>query len=124
MGHGSTRRAARGCCARDLGDAMRGKYILDGHRAIPVDDLFDWAHWLETADRRVALTKISSNVKVSTVFLGLDHNWGLAGPPAIFETMVFGGPMDQEQDRYSTWEQAEAGHEAMVAKVRACAARV
>jgi hypothetical protein len=33
--------------------------------------------------------------------------------------MVFGGPLDQEQDRYSTWEDAEAGHAEMEKKVRA-----
>lgn len=96
-------------------------YILDENlHAIPVDHL-EWAKWYENAERRVALTKISENIKVSTVFLGLDHNFMLDGPPAIFETMVFGGPMDQNQERYSTWEEAEAGHEVMVAKVRTCA---
>jgi hypothetical protein len=27
--------------------------------------------------------------------------------------MIFGGRHDQDQDRYSTWEEAEAGHAAM-----------
>jgi hypothetical protein len=46
---------------------------------------------------------------VSTVFLGLDHQWG-DGPPLVFETMIFGGEHDQYQERYSTWDEAEAGH--------------
>ncbi len=57
-------------------------------------------------------------VDVSTVFLGLDHGYG-DGPPVLFETMVFGGPLDGEQVRYKTWEQAEAGHTAMVQTVQA-----
>lgn len=52
---------------------------------------------------------------VTTVWLGIDHNWGL-GPPLIFETMVFD---DNENDeycrRYATREQALAGHNAVVA---------
>lgn len=77
--------------------------------------------WIDTyrtpADKRVALTTVGE-VNVSTVWLGIDYRFG-DGPPLIFETMVFGGPLDQECDRYSTEEQARAGHEAMVARVRA-----
>ena len=61
------------------------------------------------ADRIVAQDK-QLDVMVSTVFLGLDHNYG-DGPPLIFETMIFGGPLDQWQDRYSTEEEAKLGHE-------------
>ena len=32
------------------------------------------------------------NVRVSTIFLGLDHNVFGDRPPELFETMVFGGP--------------------------------
>jgi hypothetical protein len=48
-------------------------------------------------------------VRVSTVFLVMNHNH-FGGPPILFETMVFGGPMDQEQRRCSTWAEAEAQH--------------
>lgn len=54
---------------------------------------------------------------VSTVFLGLDHGWG-EGPPILFETMVFGGPLDQEMERYCTWDEAVAGHERWVQRVK------
>ena len=50
-------------------------------------------------------------VTVSTVFLGLDHNF--AGTmPVLWETMVFGGPDDQYQERYRSHAEALAGHEA------------
>jgi hypothetical protein len=32
--------------------------------------------------------------------------------------MVFGGPLDHEQDRYSTWDEAIRGHEAMLERVK------
>ncbi len=58
-------------------------------------------------------------VWVSTVWMGLDHNYFHPGdPPIIFETMVFGGSHDQWQDRYSTREQAAAGHARVVAARR------
>jgi hypothetical protein len=60
----------------------------------------------------------SSGVRVSTVFLGINH--GFADETSLwFETMVFGGDLDGEQDRYETWEEAEVGHAAMVARVLA-----
>lgn len=79
----------------------------------------EWASLFEDEDyRRVALTEIG-DVRISTVWLGIDHNFWGQGPPLIFETMVFGGPLDEEQERYSTEAQALAGHDQMVAKVRA-----
>lgn len=90
-------------------------YILDGHTPVPASDLLTWSAWFEKAERHVAKTNIG-DVFVSTVFLGLDHNWD-QGPSILFETMVFQGPLDGEQERYVTWEEAEAGHAAMVNKV-------
>ena len=58
--------------------------------------------------RRVAQTEYGG-VEVSTVLLVIDHNWG-KGPPLIFETMIFGGEFDRRVWRYSTREEAEAGH--------------
>jgi hypothetical protein len=57
------------------------------------------------------------DVRVSTVWLGMDHQFG-DGPPLIFETMVFGGPLDDYQWRYVTEAEAIAGHDQVVAKVR------
>ena len=62
--------------------------------------------------KRIALDPLmfrDEPVTVSTVWLGLDHSFG-AGPPIIFETMVFGGPYNQECWRYSTEQQAREGH--------------
>ena len=93
---------------------MGDYYILDGHNTKKVD-VETWAKGL-TDNPRVAKTKIR-NITISTVFLGLNHNWG-DGDPLLFETMVFGGKLDEEQDRYSTWEEAEVGHKKMVEKVK------
>ena len=94
---------------------MSGKYILDGKTPV-LCDLLTWARWFENSDRRVASTEVGG-VHISTVFLGLDHSFG-HGPPLLFETMVFRDGDGEEQERYSTWEEAEAGHERMVERVR------
>ncbi len=94
-------------------------YILKDRKAVPVKDVLEWARWFETADRKVALTQVADGISVSTVFLGLDHSFMPDAPPLIFETMVFGGPLDANEDRYTTWEDAEAGHAAMVAEAEA-----
>ncbi len=90
-------------------------YILEGTEVVEVKDLMEWAKWLESADRHVAKDE-SHGVKVSTVFIGLDYNFG-SGPPLLFETMVFGGKLDGEVNRYSTWQEAETGHEAMKGRI-------
>jgi hypothetical protein len=92
-----------------------GKYILNGHEPVEEPDLFKWGMWMETADRQVRDT-FRDDVRVSTVFLGLDHSfWD--GPPILFETMVFINGSGDEMERYSTWDEAVRGHENMVNKI-------
>ena len=69
-------------------------------------------------DNSLLRTTLPGGTEISTVYLGLDHRFG-EGSPLIFETMVFGAVMDGEQERYSTEEEARAGHEAMVRRVHA-----
>jgi hypothetical protein len=90
-------------------------YILDGRTPVAVDWL-TWAEWFEKTERHVADDTIGAS-RVSTVFLGLDHNFHATGPPVLFETLVFGGPLNGEGDRYITYDQAEAGHTAMLVRV-------
>jgi len=72
--------------------------------------------------RRVAWTDLGA-VQISTVWLGIDHNFGQTGSPVIFETMIFGlladlDLTDRTQWRYSTLEEAQSGHEQVVAEVQ------
>jgi hypothetical protein len=92
-------------------------YKLDGHKPVAVHDIREWAMWFETADRRVAEDTIDGQ-RVSTVFLGVDHNFSGDGPPILFETLVFGGPLDGEGGRCSTWEEAKEQHWAIVSRLR------
>lgn len=87
-----------------------GYYILKGHEPVLVHSVEEWAKAYDSDDRFVAKTEILG-ARISTVFLGLDHQFG-EGPPLIFETMVF--PSDSFADtlceRCSTWDDAEAQH--------------
>lgn len=71
--------------------------------------------------KRVAETTLPDGTWISTVWLGLDHSFG-AGPPLIFETMVFEKgcasvpDRDNDMDRYSTEQEALDGHKRMVEK--------
>lgn len=85
--------------------------------------LGEWSSLKESGEsNKVAQTHIEGYV-ISTIWLGLDHQYG-DGPPLIFETMVFPtGPDntvsdwgDLDCDRYSTEEEALEGHKQMVEK--------
>ena len=99
-------------------------YILDSdHNVVPVSDVVQWAEFFRNGDRRVRRDELGGGeVVVSTVFLGLDHDFGVARP-LIFETMIFGGPFSEHQWRYSTWAEAEARHAEILEQVRAVEAR-
>ena len=60
---------------------------------------------------------VIGNIRVSTIFLSFDHGFIEDQPPILFETMVFGGKFDQCQTRYSTYAEAENGHEKVLNKV-------
>jgi len=91
-------------------------YILVGRKPFPEPDIYKRAEWFETANRVVRRTIIvAPSVTVSTVFLGLDHQFG-GGPPLLFETLIFGGDHDGDTWRYSVWNEAMRGHERIVAE--------
>lgn len=83
--------------------------------------------------RRVGSTE-TNGYRVSTTFLGLNHNHG-SGPPLLFETMTFHLTEDDRVEdfkhielsedfdshvfaRYATWEEALEGHVLAVVEVQ------
>lgn len=90
-------------------------YILDGHNVVPAS--VDRASLEKAIRTPVAKTDLNGS-HISTVFLSLDHRHFGEGPPLVFETLVIGGKLADEMYRYSTWEEAETGHAAMVNRVR------
>lgn len=110
-----------------------GHWILDKNGNPMPADLITWAKWIEnrSGDRIVKQENVG-DLMVSTVFLGLDHNFG-DGPPILWETMVFGKEVTTkimgktlksretvEINRCSgNREQAEAMHHDMVERMQA-----
>lgn len=74
---------------------------------IDPDRMVQWGENHEQ-HRRVAETQVG-DVCVSTIWLGLDHNY-FGGRPLLFETMTFIDGEPGDQWRYSTWGEAEASH--------------
>jgi hypothetical protein len=109
---------------------MSDYYILRGHVPVLCTDLLTWARWLENTNRIVSQDRIG-DVFISTVFLGVDHNF-YGGDPLLFETMVFDegdkvelfngiktpDSIDEYTQRYSTWDQAEEGHKQIMQLIR------
>jgi len=97
------------------------RFILDSNgEPVAEPDLLTWAQWIEDHDQeRIVLQSTVGDITISTVFLGLDHNWKQKGKPLIYETMIFGGSHNYYTKRYSTKEEAETGHAAAVGLVAA-----
>lgn len=98
--------------------ARRPYYALgvDGE-PVHVPDVLVWAAWFETADRIVARTAVGAGC-VSTVFLGIDHNF-YGGPPLLWGTMTFDVPgLQHAERRYASRDDALLGHEAAVCNAR------
>lgn len=103
-------------------------YKLEGRKAVPCDNFEEAAQHYDQDDRVVAANETALHV-VSTCFLGLDHNL-FGSEPHLFETMFFekdhteGASTAVEYGstvgaavRYPTWEDAEAGHQRVLAEV-------
>lgn len=91
-------------------------YTLDENENVVPCDQEEWCKVFKS-DRRIVNRSHQGAVTVSTVFLGLEH--GFSGDkPILFETMAFNAPDGEEHmRRYTTIEEARAGHEEVCAEV-------
>lgn len=93
-----------------------GYYILDENgEPVECDDRAQWGR--EYRKERHLGDDMVGEIRVSTVFLGLDHGWD-GGPPVLWETMVFGGQSDMYQERYTSRADALAGHARILEAVK------
>jgi hypothetical protein len=93
--------------------------IMDDNGNIDDEALMLWAELFKDIEKRRIDYNQIDKVDISTVFLGIDHNYTLKGKPILFETMAF----DENGDvlscrRYSTWDDAKAGHLEALKKAR------
>jgi hypothetical protein len=97
------------------------RYNCHYNRRGELISLEEWARLFEDlAYKRVFQCALPDGKWISTVWIGLDHNWDPNNSRIlIFETMVFEsreGMEDLEQDRYETELEAMLGHAATVQK--------
>lgn len=105
---------------------MITNYILKGKKPVAEPDILKWGARFASSSQNVAKTTVGEYL-VSTVFLGIDHNWSPSGKPILFETMVFVSPKSKRkrnkfsdiQYRYRTWDEAECGHRRVIRLVKA-----
>jgi hypothetical protein len=92
-------------------------YDIDGQ---PID-MMTWAKLLEDFPGRQIGEFADERLRISTVWLGLDHNRRCGGRPLIFETMIFlkegadvAPEFNEAQWRWHTKEEAKDGHDTLV----------
>lgn len=105
-------------------DEMHDYYRLEGREVVRCSAI---EHIWDTRNKGVHIeggdTTING-VRVSTIFLGFDHNFNFLGGPAtpiLFETMTFADAeavVPWVQLRYATYDEAEAGHAHICGLVR------
>jgi hypothetical protein len=102
-----------------IGAYRHTHFILEDREIVPAP-FEEWANWFEHGKRIIEQTHVGDRF-VSTVFLGIDHNFMGMGGPILFETMIFDGPNarshDLFQERSRTYREAVARHAYAVALV-------
>lgn len=105
-------------------NSIRDKYILDKEKNIIPANLGEWSNFLKNTreERMVAKNEVNGRF-ISTVFIGIDHNFyqNENNEIHIFETMVF-----ESKENYSgiycsrcgTWERALEEHQKAIEWVK------
>lgn len=92
-------------------------------------DMTEWAEKHADKDYLIVAQHWVRGWMVSTVWLGLDHGFGMSHAPVIFETMIFppgdedprtsvAAEFDEYQERYPTEQAAQAGHDRALSFMR------
>ena len=110
---------------------MKHKYYIltPDHKIKVVNTVEEWAEQFENESRTVCRTAVG-DYTVSTVFLGIDHNYHSDGPPILFECMIFKtmeadpgkrweGKYEDFQERYATYKEAMARHKDIILRLKA-----
>lgn len=103
-------------------------YILNEKKeviSVNREESYAWQALDFNKTRQVGLTKINKDVRVSTVFLSVDHGFYAGGAdsdinyqPIVFESMVFKDGEDIDCIRYRTFKEAKAGHKRVVERMK------
>ena len=101
--------------SQDMPQLFIPLYTLHDGEIIHEPDILVWANWMTETNRTMYFMQ-RSGVQIITTFLGCAVNFR-DGNPLLFETMVFGGELDQEQEQCATCYEAYPMYERMVDRV-------
>ena len=94
------------------------RYILSGRKPVRCDDAEHWASWFRLPVNWIVAHDSLGEVRVSTVFLGVDQADRTLDEgyiePELFETQIFGGEWDHYCSRCATWEDALDVHQGAI----------
>lgn len=91
-------------------------YVLNKKKQPVAVDSFDkWGEWISTNNRTVASTELDDGTHILTVFLAHSTPFCDKKNPLTFQTMIVNGKHHMKDRYYSSWDQAEKGHEEVVA---------
>jgi len=102
-------------------DSTFGCYILEGKTFRKARSMAEWAEFMNIDGKPLHYRTVANDEYVvngkyfcslSTVFLGVDHNYNMyVHTPILFESMIFDGEhLNEEMQRYTTYVEASAGH--------------
>jgi hypothetical protein len=80
------------------------------------NNIVEWAKSFESMNRAIKQDSVG-DVKISTVFLGINMGW-VQYDPKWFETMIFGGKHNLWQARHPTIQAAIASHERILENIK------
>jgi len=85
-------------------------FILDADGRTPIPcQYWEWVHFFENENRLLAEDRIGPYL-ISTYFVGMNERILPGRPPLIFESTLFINDTSFCEAKYSTYEQAMAGH--------------
>ncbi|MGR3174780.1 MAG: hypothetical protein ACUZ8N_09295 [Candidatus Scalindua sp.] len=90
-------------------------YILENKVPVRIENTMEWGKWFlaNDEDRYIAKDTVC-DCHIITFFFGMITEI----LPKLFHITVIGGVLDGENESYSTWQEAEAGHKRMVERVK------
>ena len=88
-------------------------YLLDENKEPYPATLNQYMILFDNIDMKVTAYDEIDGVRISTVFLGMDHSFSHEPGhiPVLWETMIFGGEHDDYQKRYTSHHDALEWHQ-------------
>jgi hypothetical protein len=98
-----------------------GRYfILSDDNIFEEPNYETWSQWYQNTFDKISQIEHTETDQgtVETRFVAMTMSLNKEAPPLLFETKVTGGWLDGHTEKFATLDEARAGHDACVQKVR------